>query len=76
MILTNGPHYFRDNNVFETGLSDFHLMIATEFKIGFQKMQPYAMFYYDYKHFDNKFRCDIQRCTSEDNLKCFKEIIF
>ena len=76
MILTNGPHYFWDNNVFETGFFDFHLMIVTEFKIGFQKMQLCAMSYCDYKHFDNKFRSDIQRCTSEDNLKCFKEIIF
>ena len=35
------------------------------------------MSYIDYKHIDNeKFRSDIQRCTSEDNLQCFKETIF
>ena len=40
-------------------------------------MQPHTMYYRDYKHFDNKkVRSDIQRCTSEDNLKCFKETFF
>lgn len=35
------------------------------------------MSYRDYRHIDNeKFRSDIQRCTSEDNLQGFKEIIF
>ena len=40
-------------------------------------MQPHTMYYRDHKHFDNKkVRSDIQRCTSEDNLKCFKETFF
>ena len=29
LILTNRPNYFQQNNVFETGLSDFHMMVVT-----------------------------------------------
>ena len=35
LILTNRPAYFQLSTVLETGLSDFHLLIVTEFKIGF-----------------------------------------
>ena len=28
----------QQNNIFETGLSDFHTMVVTEFKMGFQKL--------------------------------------
>ena len=35
LILTNRPTYFQLSAVLETGLSDFHLLIVTEFKIGF-----------------------------------------
>ena len=35
LILTNRPNYFQQNNVFETGLSDFHMMVVTELKMGF-----------------------------------------
>ena len=39
LILTNRPNYFQQNNVFETGLSDFHMMVVTELKMGFQKTE-------------------------------------
>ena len=35
LILTNKPSYFQHSNVFETGLSDFHVLTVTEFKMGF-----------------------------------------
>ena len=37
LILTNRPSYFQRSAVFETGLSDFHLLTITEFKTSFQK---------------------------------------
>ena len=37
LILTNRPSYFQRSTVFETGLSDFHLLTITEFKTSFQK---------------------------------------
>ena len=77
LILTNRPNYFQQNNVFETGLSDFHMMVVTELKMGFQKLKPHIVAYRDYEHFDNeKFRSDIENCASEKNLKCFKGIVF
>ena len=39
LILTNQPICFQYSKVFETGLSDFHLQTATEFKMSFQKLQ-------------------------------------
>ena len=38
LILTNKPSYFQHSYVFETGLSDSHLLTVTEFKMGFQKL--------------------------------------
>ena len=35
LILTNRPILFQHNNYFETGLSDFHLLTVTEFKMEF-----------------------------------------
>ena len=33
LILMNHPNYFQQNHVFETGLSDFYMMVATELKM-------------------------------------------
>ena len=38
LILTNKPSYFQNSNVFQTGLSDFHLLTVTEFKMVFQNL--------------------------------------
>ena len=66
LILTNCPNYFQQNNVFETGLSDFHVMVVTELKMGFQKLKPHIVAYRDYKHFHNeKFRSDNEHGASE-----------
>ena len=77
LILTNRANYFEQNNVFETVLSDLHIIVVTELKMGFKKLKPQIVAYRDYKHFDNeKFCSDIQNCASEKNLKCFKETVF
>ena len=77
LILTNRLYFFQKNNVFETGLSDFHKMVVTDLKMEFQKLKPHVVASCDYKHFDNeKFRSDIQSFASEKNLKCFKETVF
>ena len=62
-ILTNKPSYFQYSNVFETGLSDFHLLTVTEFKMGFQKLKPQIITYRNYKSFINdRFQADIKTC--------------
>ena len=53
LILTNLPNCIQ-NNVFETGLSDFHMMIVSELKMRFQKLKPHILPYCEYKHFDNE----------------------
>ena len=59
LILTNRPSYFQCRTVFETGLSDFHLLTITEFETSFQKREPKIIKYSDYKNFDNnKFRSE------------------
>ena len=45
LILTSEPSYFQHSNVFETGLSDFHLLTVTEFKMEFQKLKPQLITY-------------------------------
>ena len=40
LILTNQSSCFQHRKVFEAGLSDFHLLTVTEFKMSFQKLQP------------------------------------
>ena len=42
LILTIRSNYFRHNNVLEAGLSKFHMMVATGFEMGFQKMKPHC----------------------------------
>ena len=54
LILMNRSNYFQQNNVFESGLSDFHMMVATELKMGFQKLKPHLVNCYDYNHFDSE----------------------
>ena len=53
LILTNRPGYFQHINVFETGISDFHLLTATQLKMGFQKKLPKIIAYRGYKKFVN-----------------------
>ena len=78
LILTNQPSCFQHNKVFETGLSDFHLLTVTEFKMSFQKLQPKIINYRDYKNFDNeKFRSDIWKMNlNTTDLEGFMKTVF
>ena len=49
LTLTNRPSYFQQSNAFETGISDFHLLIATQLYMGFQKKLAKIIGYLDYK---------------------------
>ncbi len=61
LILTNRVHNFQNTMTVETGLSDFHCMIATVLKGGFVKRGPKIINYRDYRKFDiHSFREDLQ----------------
>ena len=77
-IFTNRPNLFQYRSDFETGLSNFHLLTVTEFKMGFQKLKPKIIVYRDYKNFDNaKFRYDIVTATSNVySFAMYKNTIF
>ena len=56
-MLTNKQERFLKAKTVETGLSDFHKMVAFVFKTSFKKQKPKTATYRDCKHFDNeKFR--------------------
>ena len=78
LILTNRSNLFQHSSTFKTGLSDFHLLTVTEFKMGLQKLKPRVIVYRDYKNFDNaKFRYDIVTATSNVNdFGMYKSTIF
>ena len=78
LIITNRPNLFQHSSAFETDLSDFHLLMITEFKMGFQKLKPKITAYRNYKNFDNaKFRYDIVTATSNvGNFSMYKSVIF
>ena len=75
LILTNRPGYFQHSNVFETGISDFHLLIVTQPN---QKKLPKNITYRDYKKFDNAKFCDVVNNFTFDQFDVtnFKETIF
>ena len=57
LMLTNKQERFLKAKTIETGLSDFHKMVVSVFKISFKKEKPKIVTYRDYKRFDNeKFR--------------------
>ena len=60
LFLTNRPKCFQNTIGFSTGLSDFHKLVATSFKMNFSKSKPIARTYRDMKHFDREvFRSDL-----------------
>ena len=78
LILTNRSCYLQHSNVFETGISDFHLLFATQLKMGFQEKLPKTIIYLDYKKFDYaKFCDDVKNFTFDQfDVSNFKETIF
>ena len=58
LILTNKKSAFQNTKVFETGLSDFHKMTITVFKVSFQKQPPNLITYRNYKNFNSEYFCN------------------
>ena len=74
----NQPSCFHHSKVYEKGLSDFHLLTVTEFKMSFQKLLPKILNYRDYTSFDNeKFRSDIWTMNlNATDLEGFMKTVF
>ena len=53
LIVTNRPKCFQDTVIFETGLSDFHKMGVTVFKMYYAKQKPSIVHYRKFKNFCN-----------------------
>ena len=53
LFLTNCSRGFQGTQVIETGLSDFHQMNVTVFKLHFTKQKHEIIFYRNYKKFEN-----------------------
>ena len=54
LFLTNNSKCFEDCLTLETGLSDFHKLIATIMKTKHKRLAPKIVNYRDYKDFDTK----------------------
>ena len=52
LIPTNQPTLFQGSAVLETGLSDFHLLTVTKFKMSFKICKPHIITYRNYKNCD------------------------
>ena len=65
LLLTNKHRSFKHTSGFETGMSDFHHMIYTMFRLTYDKIPPIDIKYRSYKHFDSgKVSTDlIKNCT-------------
>ena len=53
LILTNRPKYFCLIDTVETGLSDFHLLTFSVFRMNFEKLRPTIVTYRDYNNYNN-----------------------
>ena len=62
LYLTNSPLSFQNTSSVFTGISDFHKLVLTVFKMIFVKSKTKELFYRDYKHFNHE-------CFEKD-LKC------
>ena len=69
LFLTNTPLHFQKAHVSETGLSDYHKLIATFFKTVFSRLRPKVLSYRNYKNFiESKFLNDLNKAIiSFDN---------
>ena len=70
LILTNTPASFNKTLVSETGLSDYHKMITTFFKLHFSRIRPKVITYRNYKKFhEEKFLNDVKETNIVMNEK-------
>ena len=61
LFLTNRSKCFQNTIGVSTGLSDFHKMVATSFKMNFAKSKPIERTYREMKHFDREaFRSELR----------------
>ena len=66
VILTNRPRSFQKTTVFETGLSDYHGLVATTMKSATPRLKPKQIKYRSYKKFvPEKFLNDVQHAQFE-----------
>ena len=55
LFVTTSPRSFQNTLTIETGISDFHKMVAiTAMKLFYKKQKPKIMQYRSYKNFDNQ----------------------
>ena len=68
-LLTNNPKSFQKTFVCETGLIDFHKLVATIFRLIFIKLQAKVVKYRIYKSFDNnKFCYNLDQILIKEDL--------
>ena len=69
-ILTNHARSFQYSGIYVTGLSDFHKLTFTVFKMFYAKQKPRIIKYRDYKTFTkNTFRIDLLKELSLINFQ-------
>ena len=54
LIITNKPGMFQNAKTYETGLSDFHKLVASTMKLSYKKRLPRMIKSRDYKNFSNE----------------------
>ena len=53
LIITNKPGMFQNAKTYETGLSDFHKLVASTMRLSYKKRLPRMIKSRDYKNFEN-----------------------
>ena len=72
LFLTNCLRSFHNTCSYETGLSDFHMLVVAVLRTGFEPLPPKIIKYRNYKNFhEDKFRCLFKK-----RLNDFKKDIF
>ena len=78
LFVTNKPSCFQNTRTICTGLSDFHKMVVTVFKVKFEKNPPKKTYYRNYKNFNSVlFREELRSALSHisvDSYKIFEDI--
>ena len=69
LLLTNRPKRFQNSSAIETGLSDFHNMVATVMKTTFEKLKPRVGYFRNWNEFCyEKFRTQLLTKLSLENF--------
>ena len=80
VFLTNCASCFQNTNSLCTGISDFHNLIVTVFKVAIPKSEPKILQYRSFKKFsDESFQSDLRRQLSNKKIvtyEAFEEILF